>query len=127
MQISELAPALPALGRAPAQRWRDLLIHPLVLRLVSFAAALALWEYAGRIPLSPAFPTFLETLGGLRAIMADGTLFKAFLITLHPLVIGLTASILCGSRDHGRWNPVQGLPDHTPPARHRADRLDPVR
>lgn len=96
MQISELAPALPALRGAPPRRWRDLLIHPLVLRFLSFAAALALWEYAGRIPLSPAFPTFLETLSGLRAIMADGTLFKAFLITLHPLVIGLTASILCG-------------------------------
>jgi ABC-type nitrate/sulfonate/bicarbonate transport system permease component len=96
LQISELAPALPALRGAPVRHWHDVLIHPLVLRLVSFAAACALWEYAGRIPLSPAFPTFLETMRGLGEIIADGTLLKAFLITLHPLVIGLGVSVLLG-------------------------------
>ncbi len=96
MQTSELAPALPALRHAPARNWRDLMVHPLVLRLVSFSAVLMLWEYAGRIPLSPAFPTFLETLAGLGELIADGSLFKAFLITLHPLVIGLAVSIVLG-------------------------------
>jgi ABC-type nitrate/sulfonate/bicarbonate transport system permease component len=96
LQISNLATALPRSREASAQRWRDVLIHPLVLRLLSFTAVLALWEYAGRIPLSPAFPTFLETLGGMGAIIADGSLFKAFLITLHPLVIGLAVSVLLG-------------------------------
>ncbi|TCR66588.1 ABC transporter permease [Bosea sp. BK604] len=96
MQISDLATAFPTRRDAQASYWRDVLIHPLVLRLLSFAAVLALWEYAGRIPLSPAFPTFLETMGGLGAIIADGTLFKAFLITLHPLVIGLAVSVLLG-------------------------------
>lgn len=96
MQIPDLATALPRLRDAPARRWRDVLIHPLVLRLLSFAAAFALWEYAGRIPLSPAFPTFLETMGGLGAIIADGSLLKAFLITLYPLTIGLAVSVLLG-------------------------------
>jgi NitT/TauT family transport system permease protein len=96
LQTSELAPALPALRQAPARNWRDLLVHPLVLRLVSFSAVLMLWEYAGRVPLSPAFPTFLETLAGLGELIAEGTLLKAFMITLHPLVIGLAVSIMLG-------------------------------
>ncbi len=96
MQTSQLAPALPEFHPAPAPNRRDLLVHPLVLRLVSFGAALALWEYAGRIPLSPAFPTFLETLIGLRDLIADGSLGKAFLITLYPLVIGLSISVVFG-------------------------------
>lgn len=96
MQISDLVAALPTRREPSASYWRDVLIHPLVLRLVSFAAVLAAWEYAGRIPLSPAFPTFLETMSGLSAIIADGTLSKAFLITLHPLVIGLAVSVLLG-------------------------------
>jgi NitT/TauT family transport system permease protein len=96
LQTSELAPALPALRQTPARNWRDLAIHPLVLRLVSFSIALALWEYAGGIPLSRAFPTFLETLAGLGSLIADGSLFKAFMITLHPLVIGLAVSVVLG-------------------------------
>lgn len=96
MQTSELAPALPDVHRAPARDWRELLIHPLLLRLVSFSIALGLWEYAGRIPLSPAFPTFLETLAGLRDMIGDGSLLKAFLVTLHPLFVGLAISVLLG-------------------------------
>jgi NitT/TauT family transport system permease protein len=74
----------------------DFLTRPLVLRLISFACVLGLWEYAGRIPLSPAFPTFLETLSALGELIADGTLGKAFLITLQPLIIGLLVSIFIG-------------------------------
>jgi NitT/TauT family transport system permease protein len=96
LSSTELAPALTQ-ARDPAGRdWRDALIHPLLLRLVSFGAALALWEYAGRLPLSPAFPTFLETLRGLGELAADGSLARAFLITLYPLVIGLAASVAIG-------------------------------
>ncbi|MCZ8097453.1 MAG: ABC transporter permease subunit [Burkholderiales bacterium] len=97
MQTTDVAPTVAALPSVrEASRLRDVLIHPLVLRIVSFAAVLGLWEYAGRIPLSAAFPTFLETLVGLRDIAADGSLGKAFLITLKPLLIGLSVSVVLG-------------------------------
>src|SRR5690606_35120510 len=70
--------------------------HPLTLRIVSFGFLLAVWEYAGRIPLSAAFPTFLETLSALAGMAGDGSLLKAFLITLKPLVVGLVVSIVLG-------------------------------
>jgi ABC-type nitrate/sulfonate/bicarbonate transport system permease component len=66
------------------------------MRMFSFGLALAVWEYAGRIPLSAAFPTFMETLGGLIEMVGDGSLFKAFLITLKPLIIGLIISVVLG-------------------------------
>ena len=80
----------------PASAWTERMTHPLTLRFVSFSIALLLWEYAGRIPLSPAFPTFLETLGGLKEIIADGSLAKGFWITLKPLALGLLISIVIG-------------------------------
>jgi NitT/TauT family transport system permease protein len=79
--------------RQPAGSW---LTHPLTLKLLSAAIVLGAWEYAGRVPISPAFPTFLETLSALIGMLADGTLFTAFWITLKPLAIGLAASILLG-------------------------------
>jgi ABC-type nitrate/sulfonate/bicarbonate transport system permease component len=97
LRTSELAPAAPRVGSPPPQHLlRDVLTHPLFLRLVSFASVLALWEYAGRIPLSAAFPTFLETMSAMGEIIADGTLGKAFLVTLKPLLIGLVISVFLG-------------------------------
>jgi NitT/TauT family transport system permease protein len=87
------APAVPpAAGRSP----REILLHPLTLRLVSFALALAAWEWAGRIPLSPAFPTFLETMAALSEMAGDGSLARAFWITLKPLALGLAISLVLG-------------------------------
>jgi NitT/TauT family transport system permease protein len=74
----------------------DLLSHPLFLRLVSVVIVLGSWEYAGRVPISPAFPTFLETMDALWGMILDGTLITAFAITLQPLVIGLLASVFIG-------------------------------
>ena len=79
--------------RRAAGHW---LTHPLTLKLLSAAIVLGAWEYAGRVPISPAFPTFLETFSALVAMIADGTLPTAFWITLQPLAIGLTASVLLG-------------------------------
>lgn len=70
--------------------------HPLVLRALSFGAALVAWEVAGRVPLSAAFPTFSETLVALLGMAADGSLPLAFLVTLKPLALGLVASIAIG-------------------------------
>jgi ABC-type nitrate/sulfonate/bicarbonate transport system permease component len=88
--------ALLAPMPAPAGSWRDIVLHPITMRMFSFGLALAVWEYAGRIPLSAAFPTFMETLGGLIEMVGDGSLFKAFLITLKPLIIGLIISVVLG-------------------------------
>ncbi len=81
---------------APSPDWKAHLTHPMTMRFISFSLALLLWEYAGRIPLSPAFPTFLETMQGLWQIILDGTLIKAFGVTLQPLAIGLFISIIIG-------------------------------
>jgi len=75
---------------------RDWLTHPAALRVLSAVIVFALWEYAGRVPISPTFPTFGETMAALLGLIADGTLLKAFWVTLQPLVLGLLASILAG-------------------------------
>lgn len=89
--------AVPAPTHRPAPRsWQEVATHPLTLRFVSFGLLFAAWEYAGRIPLSAAFPTFLETMSGWWEMARDGSLAKAFLITLKPLLIGLVFSIVLG-------------------------------
>lgn len=82
--------------RDERQTFGHWLTHPLTLRLVSAAIVLGAWEYAGRVPISPAFPTFLETLAALWELIADGSLAVAFWVTLKPLVIGLVASVVIG-------------------------------
>jgi len=91
----------PALSsRRPAEDRPPLLVqlwsHPLFLRLASVVIVVGGWEYAGRVPISPAFPTFLETMDALFGMLADGTLPWAFWITLQPLAIGLVASVFVG-------------------------------
>jgi NitT/TauT family transport system permease protein len=63
------------------------------VRVLSIAFVLALWEWAGRIPVSPTFPTFTVTLQALWQMIADGTLFVAYGETLKPMVVGI---LLCG-------------------------------
>jgi NitT/TauT family transport system permease protein len=62
-------------------------------RILSIAAVLALWEFAGRLPVSPTFPSFSRTLSALFAMMADGSLFEAYGETLKPMAIGI---LICG-------------------------------
>ena len=64
-----------------------------MLRALSVVAVLVLWEWAGRIPVSLTFPTFLDTLWALWSLIADGSLFWAYLETLQPMAIGV---FLCG-------------------------------
>jgi ABC-type nitrate/sulfonate/bicarbonate transport system permease component len=63
-------------------------------QLASFVLFFALWELAGRWPVSPAFPPFMTTFQALLEMSRDGSLFKAYLITLQPLAIGVA---LCGA------------------------------
>jgi ABC-type nitrate/sulfonate/bicarbonate transport system permease component len=64
-----------------------------VIRTLSILFVLALWEWAGRIPVSPTFPTFTATMGALFEMMADGSLLKAYGETLKPMIVGVG---LCG-------------------------------
>jgi NitT/TauT family transport system permease protein len=80
----------------PATPLGAFLSHPLTLRLLSAILLCVAWEWAGRIPISPAFPTFGETMAGLWSMIADFSLIKAFGITLQPLVLGLLLSAVLG-------------------------------
>jgi NitT/TauT family transport system permease protein len=85
-----------ALTDRPPTALGAFLSHPLTLRLVSAAALFIAWEWAGRVPVSHAFPTFGETIVALWAMIVDGSLPRAFAITLQPLVLGLVISAAFG-------------------------------
>jgi len=65
-------------------------------RIVSIGLFFLAWEIAGRIPISFAFPTFLETLSAFISMVADGSLIAAYAETLQPLVIGVAISAVLG-------------------------------
>jgi NitT/TauT family transport system permease protein len=67
-----------------------------VWQLISFAVFFGVWEAAGRWPISFAFPPFSQTLLALLSMMADGSLAKAYLTTLQPLVIGIALASVAG-------------------------------
>jgi NitT/TauT family transport system permease protein len=54
---------------------------------------LGLWELAGRVPVSLAFPPASATAAALWRMTVDGRLPAAYLVTAQPLVIGLA---VCG-------------------------------
>jgi ABC-type nitrate/sulfonate/bicarbonate transport system permease component len=70
--------------------------HPAFLWLISAAIVCGSWEFAGHYPISPAFPPFSDTMRALFAMIADGSLPRALLITLQPLALGLIASVVVG-------------------------------
>jgi len=61
--------------------------------IISFTFAFGLWEAAGRWPISAAFPPFSQTFLAFLRMTADGSLAKAYLSTIQPLIIGF---IICG-------------------------------
>lgn len=70
--------------------------RPLVLKLLSAAIVFGAWEIAGRIPISYAFPTFLESMTSLIRMIFDGSIFVAYAETLKPLVLGVCLSAVVG-------------------------------
>lgn len=68
----------------------------LLLKLLSAVIVFGAWEIAGRIPVSYAFPTFLESMRALVALTLDGTIFTAYAETLRPLVVGIAISAVLG-------------------------------
>jgi NitT/TauT family transport system permease protein len=69
---------------------------PVVWQLLSFVLFFGLWEVAGRWPISFAFPPFSKTFMALIQMIADGSLPKAYLSTLQPLVIGIFLCSIAG-------------------------------
>lgn len=65
-------------------------------QLASFVFFFGLWELAGRWPVSPAFPPFSSTFQALIELLKDGSLLKAYAITLQPLMIGIVLCSLAG-------------------------------
>ena len=68
----------------------------LLLKLLSAAILFGAWEIAGRIPVSYAFPTFVESMQALARMFFDGSLFVAYGETLKPLVVGIAISAVLG-------------------------------
>ena len=68
----------------------------LYLKILSALILFGAWEIAGRIPVSFAFPTFLESMEALFRMAADGTLWAAYAETLQPLVVGVPISAVLG-------------------------------
>lgn len=82
-------------GSGPADTSAALKHVPLY-RLLSIIGVFALWEIAGMIPISVAFPTFSSTMQALFEMTADGRMIHAFGETLKPLAIGVTISAVFG-------------------------------
>ena len=68
----------------------------LSLKLLSALVVFGAWEIAGRVPVSYAFPTFLDSMAALLTMSLDGTLFQAYAETLQPLVVGVLISAFLG-------------------------------
>ncbi|MXN64004.1 ABC transporter permease subunit [Stappia sp. GBMRC 2046] len=68
----------------------------LVLKVLSAVIVFSAWEIAGRIPVSYAFPTFLESMNALVHMTIDGRLFSAYAETLQPLAVGIAISATLG-------------------------------
>jgi NitT/TauT family transport system permease protein len=80
----------------PAARRHAPAVHRALWLLASFVVFFGAWEIAGRVPISLTFPTFTATAAALGRMIADGSLLKAYAITLQPLGIGLAFCALAG-------------------------------
>ncbi len=67
-----------------------------LLRLLSVVGLFAIWEIAGQIPISVAFPTFSDTMKALLEMTADGRMTHAYGETLKPLAVGVSISAFFG-------------------------------
>ena len=68
----------------------------LLLKFLSAFILFGSWEIAGRIPVSYAFPTFIESMAAFWVLLVEGTLFVAYVETLKPLVVGVLISAILG-------------------------------
>lgn len=73
-----------------------MITRSLSLKLLSALIVFGAWEIAGRVPVSYAFPTFLESMSALMRMTFDGSIFEAYAETLRPLAIGVLISTVLG-------------------------------
>ena len=73
-----------------------MLTRSLLLKLLSAVIVFGAWQIAGMIPVSYAFPTFMESMDALARMTFDGSLFVAYGETLKPLVVGIAISAVLG-------------------------------
>jgi ABC-type nitrate/sulfonate/bicarbonate transport system permease component len=67
-----------------------------LLRSTSILLVFALWEWAGAIPVSIAFPAFTDTMSAFVEMIADGTFASAYAETIGPLLVGVLLTALGG-------------------------------
>lgn len=68
----------------------------LLLKLLSAVIVFGAWEIAGRLPVSYAFPTFVDSMASLVRMILDGSIFMAYAETLRPLLVGIAISAVAG-------------------------------
>lgn len=88
--------AVPVAGRMPGTLAARASRVSALWRLASVALVLGAWEAAGRVPVSFAFPTFTATAEAFAVAVADGSLPRAYLVTLQPLAVGLALCATLG-------------------------------
>ena len=74
--LDTVALGRPATVGAAAPGW--------LCRLLSVAAVALAWEIAGRVPISFAFPTFLETIAALGGLIVSGERIHASEYWIEP-------------------------------------------
>jgi ABC-type nitrate/sulfonate/bicarbonate transport system permease component len=67
-----------------------------LLRGGSILLVFALWEWAGTVPVSIAFPKFTDTMSAFVEMIADGTFASAYAETIGPLLVGVLLTALGG-------------------------------
>ncbi len=65
-------------------------------KTLSVVILFSAWEIAGRIPVSIAFPTFIETMTAFFTMCIDGRMVGAYTETLKPLIVGVGISATFG-------------------------------
>ena len=93
MSAQDLSTTATARGGASALSFS---LSPMVWKLISFAIFFGIWEIAGRIPISLAFPPFSEVIEALFGLIVSGELIGAYSRTLPPLLIGLAITTVFG-------------------------------
>lgn len=79
-------------------------------KLLSFGLFFLAWEIAGRVPISLAFPTFVDTFVAFARMTFDGSFIAAYAITVQPLLIGVAISAVFGIASGvcmGLWRSVE--------------------
>ena len=85
-----------AVAKQPSSSTKFAVSDTFIWRLLSICLLFGAWEIAGRIPISVAFPSFMETMTALGQMTIDGRMLAAYAETLKPLVVGVGISATFG-------------------------------